>query len=165
MLREAVPGSGSVGLSCSNQPRLRFGVGGVAAVDSGETALGFRWGYGRDSVRTLRIKSLATWWAMVTIPGQVLTAPKAQASGGRVSNPGPEQHDPKLGPGGPSFSLHEKTNDPRNKNPGPIAYDPYEHELPPISVSGKDSTVRAEGRVQAHGSMTLTWDLAERATA
>jgi hypothetical protein len=42
----------SVGLSCWYRPRLDFG--GVAAVDSAETALGFRGGSGGDSVRILR---------------------------------------------------------------------------------------------------------------
>jgi hypothetical protein len=60
--------------------------------------------------------------------------------------PGPGQYDPKLGPGGPSFSLHERTNDPRNKNPGPGAYDPYEHEQLPNFSLGKrlDGTSRGK---------------------
>lgn len=58
-----------------------------------------------------------------------------RASGGE--KPGPGQYDPHLGPGGPSFSMHERTNDPRNKNPGPGAYDPYVHEQLPNFSLGK----------------------------
>jgi rRNA maturation protein Nop10 len=65
-------------------------------------------------------------------PPAYTMASKLDDAGSSSENPGPGTYDPKLIPGGPSFSLRARSaSEGADDNPGPGAYDPYVHNCIP----------------------------------